>query len=189
MRRAIVTACFTVAAIFGAFLMEPIFPLGDFRWGVAAVTVMLPALFLYRREISTHLSRIRNKSPKKIEIAAAVAFEPATANVHINKRKQDDKDLRPLVLAVLTLALIGGAIYYVVFVREPTGTVWTHQALSIAEQERAKAECEMKAIEVGGSGFKIGSPRFEYETACLKSKGFTPEPLAKQLRRAAFLPE
>ena len=76
---------------------------------------------------------------------------------------------------LLTLALIGGAIYYVVFVREPTRTVWTHQALSVAEQERAKAECEMKAIEVGGSGPKIGSPRFEYETSCLKSKGFTLE--------------
>ena len=85
------------------------------------------------------------------------------------------KELAILALMALILALIGGAIYYFVFVHEPTETVWTHQTLSVAEQERAKAECEMKAIEVGGSGFKIGSPRFEYETACLKSKGFALE--------------
>ncbi len=84
-------------------------------------------------------------------------------------------ELAKLAVMVLGISLLCGLVYYLVFVHEPTETVWTHQTLSVAEQERAKAECEMKALEVGGSGFKIGSPRFEYETACLKSKGFALE--------------
>ena len=63
MRRAILALCFTTATIFGAFLMEPLFPLGDWRWGIAATICMFPALFLYRREIWTFL--IRRGTPQK----------------------------------------------------------------------------------------------------------------------------
>ena len=123
-------ACSAVAAISVALLMEPLFPLGDWRWGVAAAISMLPPLFLYRREIWVHLSRIWKKSPRESGIFAAVAFEPVTANAHVNKRNQNSKERATFTLAELILALIGGAIYYLAFVHEFTETVWTHPTLS-----------------------------------------------------------
>ncbi len=50
MRRAIFFICWAVFLLALQFLVEPIFPLGDLRWAVVAVLVMLPPLYLYRRE-------------------------------------------------------------------------------------------------------------------------------------------
>ena len=62
--------------------------------------------------------------------------------------RSNAKELAALVLAALILALIGGGIYYLVFVREWTKSVWTHPTLSAVEQERAKAECKMKGLMI-----------------------------------------
>ena len=86
-----------------------------------------------------------------------------------------------VVMGTVTAALVVGLIYYLVSTHERTKTVWSHPTLSAAEQEHAKAECKMKAIEVGGSGAKIHSPRFEYERACLTSKGFALEEILETL--------
>ena len=90
------------------------------------------------------------------------------------RRNAKDIGAVALLLVVVAAALFGAGwlIHYIGWVHEPTRMVWTHPTLSTVEQERVTAECEMKAMEVGGSGFKIGSPRFEYQSACLKSKGF-----------------
>lgn len=91
------------------------------------------------------------------------------------------KELTSLILMVLisTLisALIGYGIYYLAFVHEPTETVWVHPILSVAEQERAKAECRMAAYDaIGGGrgGLKDPTPaaRSNYVNDCLTSKGF-----------------
>ena len=89
------------------------------------------------------------------------------------------KALTVFASALLMLALIGGGIYYLVFVHEFTKTIWVHPTLSIAGQERSKAECVMRAIEAEGSGSKIGSARLEFERACLISKGF----VSKEVKR------
>ena len=78
-----------------------------------------------------------------------------------------------LILIAVTVAV--GVIYYAMFVYEFPKWAWTHPTLSVAEQTKVRAECEMRAIEVGGSGTKIGSPRYEYESACLTAKGFKRE--------------
>ena len=91
--------------------------------------------------------------------------------------RTNPKELAILALAPLILALIGYGIYYLVFVHEPTETVWVHPILSVAEQERAKAECRMAAYDaIGGGrgGLKDPTPaaRSNYVNDCLTSKGF-----------------
>ena len=70
-------------------------------------------------------------------------------------------------LVIVVVGMIVALIYY-----DPPKKIWAHPTLSAAEQKKAKAECEMRAIEVGGSGPRIGSARYEYEAACLNSMGF-----------------
>ena len=83
------------------------------------------------------------------------------------------KALAILALAPLMLALIGGGIYYLVFVHDPTKTVWIHPALSPAEQKQAQAECQMKAYEaIEGSRISQDMARSNYFDACLVSRGF-----------------
>ena len=83
MRKKVLVAGTTIAAIAGAFLMEPLFPLGDWRWGVLAVVSMFPALVLYRREIAGYIAR---KFSRKT-IAGDVAFAPTTSSVTVKIRK------------------------------------------------------------------------------------------------------
>ena len=83
MRKKALFAGTTIAAIAGAFLMEPLFPLGDWRWGVLAVVSMFPALVLYRREIAGYIAR---KFSRKT-IAGDVAFAPTTSSVTVKIRK------------------------------------------------------------------------------------------------------
>ena len=84
---------------------------------------------------------------------------------------------KALWLPVLSLAALisvtTGLIYYVAFVYERPKWVWTHPAFSFAEIQKEKARCEMRAIEAVGGGPKIGSARYEYESACLAARGFS----------------
>ena len=84
------------------------------------------------------------------------------------------KALAGLVLMALMLALIGGGIYYVVFVYDPAETVWEHPTHSTAEQKKARAECQMKAYDAIGSHFTDNTARGKYFEACLTRSGFMP---------------
>ena len=79
----------------------------------------------------------------------------------------------PIVFWV-ALSFLAVMVALVIFVDKPT-IRWSHPTLSAAEQKRAKAKCAMKAMEIGGSGIKPGSPRFAYERACLINEGFKRE--------------
>ena len=83
-------------------------------------------------------------------------------------------DLAKIVVTLAIVVGVGWLVYYGIFVYEPEKTVWTHLTLSSAEQERAKAECEMQAFEaIGGSD--LGSApgaRYRYTKSCLIAKGF-----------------
>ncbi|MCY4203211.1 MAG: hypothetical protein OXD38_11490 [Aestuariivita sp.] len=46
----------TVAPLPVAFLMEPLLPSGDWRWGVIAVVILMPGIFAHRRDIANFLS-------------------------------------------------------------------------------------------------------------------------------------
>lgn len=83
----------------------------------------------------------------------------------------------PITAGALVLTLLGWLVYYALFVFEPMKTVWTHPTLSAAEQERTKAECEMRAYDAIGGGDLGAAPlaRGQYTDACLTSKGFVPK--------------
>ena len=92
------------------------------------------------------------------------------------------KALAGLVLMALMLALIGGGIYYVVFVHDPTRTVWDHPTLSPAEQSQGHAECRMKAYEaIEGSRFSDDQARSDYTRSCLVSRGFVSREVKKSI--------
>ena len=76
-------------------------------------------------------------------------------------------------VAVL-VALLGGLIYFLFFVYERPKWIWTHPTLSAAEQEKAKADCKMRAFDaIGGSGtISATGARNDYRAACLTAKGF-----------------
>ena len=79
-----------------------------------------------------------------------------------------------IAMGAVTVALLGGLIYYLFVVYEPTKTVWIHSTLSASEQEQAKAECRMRAIEVVGGGThpSRAMTRRNYVNDCLTVKGF-----------------
>ena len=90
----------------------------------------------------------------------------------------------PLILVALAVILLGGMIYYLAFIHEPTKTVWSHPSISAAEQDRTKAECRMaayNAIGGGRGGMKDPTPaaRTNYVRDCLASKGF----VSKEVKR------
>ena len=83
-------------------------------------------------------------------------------------------------LAVSTLMAIGliGAASYVIFIREPGPKMaWVHPTLSTAEQEREKARCRMRALEVVGASLNAhkAAARKDYKEDCLIQKGFVRE--------------
>ena len=89
-----------------------------------------------------------------------------------------------LATGVIAAALLGGLIYYLAVVHTTTETVWSHPTLSIAKQERAKAECRMAAYDAIGVGNgRLGDPapmaRSNYVSDCLTSKGF----VSKEVKR------
>ncbi len=56
-----------------------------------------------------------------------------------------------------------------------TSTTWIHPSMSVEGQKKVKAECEMLAIEKGGSPSKIFSDYRKFRVACLEAKGFVLE--------------
>ena len=81
----------------------------------------------------------------------------------------------------VAVALLGGLIYYVFSIYEPTKTVWTHPTMTASYQEKTKAECQMLALEKVGAGDWVTavSGRAPYMSACLTSKGF----VSKEVKR------
>ena len=70
MSRPIKSFLITIAILFGAFLMEPLFPLGDWRWGALALIAISPIAYSYRNEIKTWIInrfsiRIKISNPTK----------------------------------------------------------------------------------------------------------------------------
>ena len=57
MQKAVCVICLSVAVVAVGFWVEPLFPLGDWRWGLVAVLAMTPAAIAYRREIYGYISR------------------------------------------------------------------------------------------------------------------------------------
>ena len=55
MLKALSAVGLSLTIVFGAFLMEPFFPLGDWRWGVLAILATVPSLVLYRRQLAPFL--------------------------------------------------------------------------------------------------------------------------------------
>ena len=93
-----------------------------------------------------------------------------------------------LVLVVGAGAIIGGFIVLFSYDLHPE-TVWNHPTLTKVEQERALAECRIRAYEAiggGGDGVAIGSTkgtdRRFYVRACLTTKGFLSEQLYESER-------
>ncbi|MCY3841120.1 MAG: hypothetical protein OXH09_21155 [Gammaproteobacteria bacterium] len=83
------------------------------------------------------------------------------------------KDLAILAFMALMVILSGIGFYYLVFVHDPTRTVWTHPTLSPAEQSQASAGCQMKAYEaIKGRRIADDVARSDYFDACLISLGF-----------------
>lgn len=81
------------------------------------------------------------------------------------------KDFGTIAGGVVVLAAIGGiiyALYYGAFIYERPRTVWTHLTLTIEEQEKVKARCAMRAMEVSGGPFT----QRDYKYACLTAEGF-----------------
>ena len=73
--------------------------------------------------------------------------------------------IRTVFTALGALAFLAMMIVFLVSYESPR---WSHPTLTEDEQERAKAECEMKAVEAteGQAG------RIDYKFACLTAKGF-----------------
>ena len=71
---------FAVAAIPFGFLMEPLFLLGDWRWGVVALLCILPGLIGYRREIWRFLFPKRTAPLENGEAVTASASPTVSAN-------------------------------------------------------------------------------------------------------------
>lgn len=91
-------------------------------------------------------------------------------------------------LAILILAAGAGTIvtgFIVLFSYDlHPETVWTHPTFSKVEQERALADCRIRAYEaIGGGGDNMASRRTKrtdrlyYVRACLTTKGFLSEQL------------
>ena len=81
----------------------------------------------------------------------------------------------PIVFWV-ALSFLAVMVALVIFVDKPT-IRWSHPTLSAADQEKAHAECRMRAIEVVGASHRVEASmgREKYETACLTQKGFKRE--------------
>ena len=77
-----------------------------------------------------------------------------------------------IAMGAVAVALLGGLIYYLVAVYEPTKMIWTHPSLSVAEQQRVEAECRMRSVEVLGGGLRNWNERHDYVADCKTSRGF-----------------
>ena len=91
--------------------------------------------------------------------------------------------IRMLVLAAqitmvaIPVLLAGAFLYYLVFIYERPKWTWTHPTLSVAEQKKVRAECEMRAYDaIGGGRGGLMDPtpgnRGDYISNCLTAKGF-----------------
>ena len=59
MLRLVVSICSPLVVVAAAFMMEPLFPRGDWRWGVVAVICLIPVA-AYRHEIRSRVSHYRH---------------------------------------------------------------------------------------------------------------------------------
>ena len=53
----------TLASIFFAFLIEPLFPLGHWMWGVLCFFSLLPGAIFWRRKIQAYVIKIKRAGP------------------------------------------------------------------------------------------------------------------------------
>ena len=142
----------------GGFFSEPWWPLGDWRWGVGAVVSMLCAY-------GVHL-HYRHQQLKRERVSGFTHGEfPPEPNENTKERRTI------LLIALGAAALIGGLALLKTFV-PPSSPTWTHQTLSVAEQQQAKAKCRMRASEVYRNRLRNWTAHAQYEADCLTVKGF-----------------
>ncbi|MCY3656222.1 MAG: hypothetical protein OXG95_06380 [Chloroflexi bacterium] len=107
MARLIVSLCSAVAVVSVTFLVEPLFPLGDWRWAVVAIGAMVPVAFVYRDTIrgaarwrprvrpngSDHEERLRAIETRHhtADLADALARELAKRVHELDGDEQRDK--------------------------------------------------------------------------------------------------
>ena len=81
--------------------------------------------------------------------------------------------IAPVVVVAVSVVTIIGVVIYLFTMERPSFT-WTHPALAVQEQEKAKADCKMQAFDaIGGRGsLSAIDARNNYRSACLTAKGF-----------------
>ena len=77
MRKTAVTVATALAWICVAFLMEPVFPLGDWRWGVIAIGLLLFIPAMYAREIAQAFGRLRKVRLRRASRRTSTVPSPA----------------------------------------------------------------------------------------------------------------
>ena len=77
MGRVLPSVCSAVTFLALGFLIEPLFPLGDWRWGCIAFVAMLPAAVLYRRELLKLIPRKR--------LHHSVSPDPVYIHFHVSE--------------------------------------------------------------------------------------------------------
>ena len=75
----------TVAPVFIGFLMEPLFPLGHWAWGVLLFLALLPGAIYWRRTIWSYVSRAIPSQPNQVGVEASATFAPMSSRVEVQK--------------------------------------------------------------------------------------------------------
>ena len=74
-------------------------------------------------------------------------------------------------ILVAMFCMIAVSIIASIIWSAPTLTI-KHSSMSVEEQKKVKAECEMLALEKGGSPSKAFGTYHKFRDACLEAKGF-----------------
>ena len=76
----------TLAPVFIGFLMEPLFPLGHWAWGVLLFFSLLPSILHWRGAIWSYVSRNVLHGLKRRGIEASVTSKPMSSSAEVQKR-------------------------------------------------------------------------------------------------------
>lgn len=127
-------------------------------WNYAGVAAGLILMFTWFYSISQRVRRYIGGGERTLDWRILIAYA---------------KGLWLPLFAVAAVAGIVIAIIVALIHYEPSPKmVWSHPTLSMAEQEREKAECRMRASETFRNRLKYWTEYHQYEADCLTTKGF-----------------